>query len=126
MFKHNFLSYGSQIILKTLAEIIYFPIWWYSFGLVEIIKKGWRFFIERERALGFRVWLKNILVPMYGQYDMAGRIISFFIRLVQVIARGIFLIFWLVLVIASILLWLAVPIFLFIALFFQIGSFYGA
>lgn len=126
MFRHNFLTYGSQIILKILGEILYFPIWWYSVGLIEFILKGWRFLLEREKSLGFRIWLKNIFVPMYGQYDWAGRIISFFIRLVQVIARGIFLLFWLAMFIVLISLWLAGPILLFIALFFQLGSFYGA
>jgi hypothetical protein len=126
MFKHNFLTYGSQIILKILGEILYFPIWWYSVGLIEFILKGWRFLLEREKSLGFRIWLKNIFVPMYGQYDWAGRIISFFIRLIQVIARGILLLFWLAMFIVLVSLWLVGPILLFIALFFQLGSFYGA
>ena len=126
MFKHNFLTYGSQIIIKTISDIIYFPIWWYSLGLVEIIKKGWLFWRQREKALGFSIWLKNIFVPMYGQYDWAGRIISFFIRLVQVVFRGLVLLLWLALYIASVLLWLAFPLFLFFALFLQLGSFYGA
>ncbi|MDD2354107.1 MAG: hypothetical protein PHH52_00515 [Patescibacteria group bacterium] len=125
MFKHNFLTYGSQIILKIISDIVIFPIWWYSVGFLEMIKKGWRFLCQREKALGFSIWLKNILVPMYGQYDWAGRIISFFVRLIQVIFRGLFLIFWLIVFIVSILLWLAGPIFLFLSLFFQLVSFYG-
>ncbi|MDI3496237.1 MAG: hypothetical protein PWQ35_258 [Patescibacteria group bacterium] len=125
MFKHNFLTYGSQIVFKIISDIVIFPIWWYSLGLVEMIKKGWHFLHQREKALGFSIWLKNIFVPMYGQYDWAGRIISFFVRLVQVIFRGLVLIFWLILYVISIILWLAGPIFLFLALFFQLISFYG-
>jgi hypothetical protein len=125
MFKHNFLTYSSQIILKILAEILYFPIWWYSFGFIETIQKGWKFWLEREKSLGFRIWVKNIFVPMYGQNDWAGRLISFFIRLVQIVFRAVVLLFWLAIYITTILIWLSFPILLFIALFFQLGSFYG-
>ena len=125
MFKHNFLTYGSQIILKTLAEILYFPIWWYSLGLIETIQKGWRFWLEREKSLGFRIWVKNIFVPMYGQNDWAGRLISFLVRIVQIIFRLLVLLFWLGIFMLTISVWLSFPILLFIALFFQLGSFYG-
>lgn len=122
MLKHNFLTYGSQIIIKKLGEIIFFPIWWYSLGFVGFIKKEVKFWLNQEKALGFSIWLKNIFVPMYGQADWAGRLISFFIRLVQIIARGILLLFWLGLLLIGAFLWLLAPIFLFIALFFQISG----
>jgi len=120
MFRHNFLTYGSQIIIKTILEIAYFPIWWYSFGLVEAGKKLGIFWLNQEKSLGLRVWVKNIFVPMYGQYDWAGRIISFFIRLIQIIFRGFILIFWLGVALVGFLLWLIVPMLLFITLMFQI------
>ena len=105
MIKHNFLTYGSQIIAKVLLEIIYFPIWWYSFGFFERLKKNWRFLVQREKSLGFKIWLKNIFVPMYGQYDITGRIISFLIRSVQVIFRGLLLLVYFLFFIASLVLW---------------------
>jgi len=120
MFRHNFLTYGGQIIIKTFLEIAYFPIWWYSVGLVETAKKLWAFLLNQEKALGFRIWCKNILVPMYGQYDWAGRLISFFIRLIQIIFRGLVLVFWFLIALVGFSLWIVVPIFLFIALMFQI------
>lgn len=122
MFRHNFLTYGSQIILKTIGEIVYFPIWWYSVGLWESVRKIARFWLNQEKSLGFTIWAKNIFVPMYGQHDWAGRLISFFIRLVQIIVRGLALLFWLVLCILCLFIWLLAPIFLVIAIFFQIGG----
>ncbi|HZJ41267.1 MAG TPA: hypothetical protein VFD16_03320 [Candidatus Saccharimonadales bacterium] len=116
---HNFLTYGLKIIFQTLGNIIYFPFWWYSVGFIETIKKELIFLRNQEKSLGFKIWLMNIFVPMYGQYDVAGRIISFFIRLIQIIARGLALIFWLALVIAGAILWLALPLLLVVALFFQ-------
>ena len=66
MLKHNFLTYGSQIIIKKLGEIIFFPIWWYSLGFVGFIKKEVKFWLNQEKALGFSIWLKNIFqTPCY-------------------------------------------------------------
>ncbi len=124
MFKHNFFTYGSQIIIKILLEIVYFPIWWYSSGLVELIKRLWHFLEQRERSLGFSIWLKNILVPMYGQNDIAGRIISFVIRLIQVIYRGVVLLILAVIALFILLFWILVPIMLLLVTLYQIGSFY--
>ena len=54
--------------------------------------------------------MNNLFTPMYGQYDWQGRIISFFVRLFQLIFRligfGVFFILILVLPI----LWLAFPV----------------
>lgn len=122
MFKHNFLTYGSQLIAKTAGEIVYFPFWWYGVGFLETLKKLGRFWLGQEQALGFSVWLKNIFVPMYGQADLAGRLISFFIRFVQIIFRGLALLFWLIFVFIGVLLWLVAPLFLVIAFIFQIGG----
>lgn len=72
-----------------MIDIFYAPVWWYSKGL-------WRAFIDFRRRVryaneysGFVLWLTNLFVPMFGQYDTAGRIISFFARLFQVIGRFI-------------------------------------
>ncbi len=120
MFKHNFLTYSGKIITQILGEILFFPIWWYSLGFFRLAKGAFRFWSNQEKSLGFSIWAKNIFVPMYGQSDWAGRLISFAIRLIQVIFRGIALLFWLALVLLLIIIWLALPILLFLALIFQI------
>ena len=122
MLNHNFLTYTGKIILQILGEILYFPVWWYSVGFVRAAKSVFRFWKAQEESLGFRVWLKNIFVPMYGQRDIASRIISFVMRLVQIIFRGIVLLLWLVLVILALIFWLAFPILLFLGTAFQLAS----
>lgn len=119
MTDNNFLIYSGQIILQILGEILYFPLWWYSAGFLRFLRGLGRFWLNQEKILGVGVWAKNLLVPMYGQRDLAGRVISFVMRLVQVVVRGLALLFWLVLVIALALLWLALPILLVIASLFQ-------
>jgi hypothetical protein len=122
MLRHNFLTYSGKIVLQTLGEIIYFPLWWYSVGFIETLKKELNFLRNQEQSLGFSIWMKNLFVPMYGQYDIAGRIISFIIRFLQIIFRGLVLLIWLGILIIGAMLWLALPFFLIIALFFQINS----
>ena len=57
---------------------------------------------------------------MYGQRDWSGRLISFFIRLVQIIFRGLVLIVWIFLLLALIIIWLIGPLLLVLALAWQI------
>ena len=87
--EHNFFTYFGKILARVIWDFLYFPIWWYSAGLLKTLRGVGNFYREQEASLNFLVWFKNIFVPMYGQYDMAGRLVSFFIRLVQIIYRGI-------------------------------------
>ncbi|MFZ4631662.1 MAG: hypothetical protein ACOYL8_00465 [Patescibacteria group bacterium] len=120
MFQHNFLSYGGKIIISLILELVYFPIWWYSVGFFRFFKNIFIFLSNQEKSLGFSVWAKNIFVPMYGQSDWAGRFISFFVRLIQVIFRGFTLLIWVFICFIILVLWLIVPLLLTFALFFQI------
>ncbi len=120
MVNDNFLVFSGKIIAGIIGELLYFPIWWYSVGLWRLAKNLYGFWIGQERSLGFSVWLKNIFVPMYGQYDLTGRLISFFVRLVQIIVRGVVLLFWLAIVISVFIFWLALPVLLLGALIWQL------
>jgi|APHig6443717497_1056834.scaffolds.fasta_scaffold36522_2 hypothetical protein len=120
MLSKNFLTYLPAALLELIGKILYFPIWWYSVGLIKKIKSLFLFLKGREKELGFSIWLKNIFVPMYGQRDIVGRLISFLIRFVQVIVRGFILFIWLVLSFIALLIWILFPIALFFALVFQV------
>ncbi len=122
MFKHNFLTYTGKIILQIIGEILYFPVWWYSVGFVRAAKSVFRFWQAQEESLGFSIWVKNIFVPMYGQRDIASRIISFVMRLVQIIFRGAVLLFWLLLIILILMIWLAFPVALFLGTVLQLAQ----
>jgi len=100
----------SGIFLNILKDIFFFPFWWYSFGLIKIAKGLAVFVANKGKSLGLLVWIKNIFVPMYGQRDWQGKIISFFIRLVQIIFRTIFFAFWLALALILFCLWFLTPI----------------
>lgn len=97
------------VFLDILGDFVYFPFWWYTVGFWQMFKKCWLSLLERQRDLAIDIWLKNLFVPMYGQHDFAGRVISFFMRSVQIIGRSFIFLIWLILLAAFLSLWLIVP-----------------
>lgn len=120
MIANNSFFYSGKILADFLRDILYFPIWWYTRGLVFLAVKLKDFLAGKQKSLGLFIWIKNIFRPMYGQHDWAGILISFFIRLVQIIIRGIAMIFWIVLALAIFGVWLVLPMFVIYQIYFQI------
>ena len=100
-----------SILIDGIKTILYFPVWWYSKGFLKVLKGSADFIKDIEQTFGFMIWVKNLFVPMFGQKDIAGRLISFFLRLVQIIFRGIALLIFILLVFIFIIIWLILPIF---------------
>ncbi len=100
------------ILIDGIKNVFYFPLWWYSRGLSKTLKASWDFIKDFEQTLGFMIWLKNIFVPMFGQRDFAGRLISFFLRLVQIIVRGAFLLILIFLNLIYLGIYLILPFFI--------------
>lgn len=100
----------TKIFADILKDIVFFPFWWYSIGLVKTVKKLAGFVADKEKSLALLVWIKNLFVPMYGQRDIQGFIISFFIRLVQIIFRSIILLFWIAIALILFWIWVLAPI----------------
>lgn len=99
-----------RLLLEAVLDIVYFPLWWYSAGLARAARRGGERFRQGNSRLAPGLWLKNIFVPMYGQFDWQGRIISFFMRLAQVIGRSVALGVWGVVCFMLWLAWLAWPV----------------
>ena len=121
MLSNNFGLYAGKILVDLVRDIIYFPFWWYSRGLKQVTIRLMNFLANKEKSLALFVWMKNIFRPMYAQYDWAGILISFFVRLFQIIVRGIFMIFWLALVVLALGLWLILPVLAIYEIIFQIA-----
>jgi hypothetical protein len=99
-----------KILNDSLLAIFYFPLWWYSVGLLKVIKGSWNFIKDMEISLGFWIWIKNLFVPMFGQRDFAGRLISIFLRLFEIIFKGIILLIIIVIALVFVVFWLILPI----------------
>ena len=85
MMTNNFATYSIKILGEIGKDIFYFPVWWYSRGLLIMINGILTFVRDREKSLALLVWIKNIHKPMYGQYDWQGVLISVFMRIIQIL-----------------------------------------
>ena len=100
------------VIINLIGDILYWPIWWYSKGLIKTGLFCLNAIKQQEERLAVGIWIKNIFTPMFGQDDIEGRLISFFARIIQIIARAIVLVIWVVYYLALFLVWLIAPIFI--------------
>ena len=109
--------------LEIVADILYFPIWWYTGGLWLQVKGVLRSLGSHKDSLAIGIWVKNIGKPMYGQYDLTGRLISFFARSAQIIGRLIWLAIWAVLLLIWLLIWILIPLFVIYLVYMQTVNF---
>jgi hypothetical protein len=124
MVKEHVLIKGTKFVLSEfLFDLIYWVIWWYTLGvkkafirLIDIVKQG-------NEQLGVLVWIKNLFKPMFGQNDWQGRLISFFVRLIQIVLRILALCFWLLYGVVSFLFWLALPVIIVFEIALNLGFF---
>jgi hypothetical protein len=107
-----------KLLLQFFLDFFYLPIWWYTKGFVHLLNGLKNLFDTANIQFSPKLWLKNIFVPMYGQYDWEGRIVSFFVRLGNVIIRSFVLLIWIVILIGMFLLWIFLPPFV-LYMFFQ-------
>jgi len=99
-----------RIFFEAVLDFFYFPLWWYSGGLVQALKWCFNLFLSGNDSLLPFVWLKNLFVPMYGQYDWQGRIISFLMRFVQFVFRSLALSVWVMICFLFFCVWLLIPV----------------
>lgn len=114
---------ASEVAATMVGDLVYFPVWWYSTGLGEAASFALRALRGYSRTLGLSVWVQNLFVPMYGQNDWQSRIISFFMRLVQIIGRVIILAVWSLMILSLLTLYVAAPVLLIsLALYHLLGG----
>lgn len=89
-----FAANGENGVVSVVKSIVRFPVWWYTTGLVYTAKRLGTSVERYSRSLALGVWLRNILVPMFGQRDWQSRVISFLVRCAQIVFRGAALSIW--------------------------------
>ena len=99
------------VIRDLLGDIIYFPIWWYTRGAKKVSLFCWHETKQATKRLSIGILFSHLLKPMYGQRDIAGRIISFFFRILQFVWHLLFLFLWLVIMLVVLVVWFGLPVF---------------
>lgn len=73
----------------------------------------------RSQAYAFRIWIRNFFVPMYGQYDLTGKLVSVFMRFFVLLGRGIAIAVEAIGYLVGLLIWMLIPA---AALFFLLAN----
>lgn len=83
------VSLAKLVLAETAGSVIRFPYWWYTDGLSKTVQWVANSLMYRWRSYAIGIWSRNMFVPMYGQYDLTGRLVSFFMRFIILILRSV-------------------------------------
>jgi hypothetical protein len=106
----SFLILGTETIVDMLWEIIYFPFWWYTRGLVLIAAFCGRFLSHQEKSLAIALRLKNLGRPLYEGQGFFWILASFWVRIFQIIWRSLIMLFWIIGILIFLYFWIMLPI----------------
>lgn len=110
MNKEVFRKISKFVLIDIIFEIIYFPVWWYSYGLSSVFKFSIKSIKQNFRNYGISIGFRFLFKPMYSQNDFWGRIISFFMRLIVLIFKLIVFFVIFIFYIFIFILWIFLPI----------------
>ncbi len=109
MTNQNVVVLAGRFILKDFIwDIFYWPIWWYSLGLLRFAKARARGLISFEESIGLTVWIVNWTKPMYGQYDFVSRLISLLVRTLVIFVKLLMVAVHLLFSLVAVGLWLII------------------
>ncbi|MDP3964901.1 MAG: hypothetical protein Q8Q20_04600 [bacterium] len=97
------------VFVDIIGGVLYFPVWWYSSGLVLVLNNISAKLGSTARILALGILFRYLFKPMYADFSKEGRAISVVIRFVHLIFMlGVFIVavfFWL----SLLFLWLVLP-----------------
>jgi hypothetical protein len=104
-----------------LGSLLWFPVWWYTSGVLRVVRLIIRQVKGLVAALNLKILFQFLLKPMFGQADFAGRVISFFVRIFHFFFLFLYTIIVTVLYSALLVLWLALPLLVVWSILFHLG-----
>jgi hypothetical protein len=109
------------VLVDVIGDFLYMPIWWYTEGLKKVALFFSGSLVNEVNRLALPIWLKNMFTPMYGDYTIAGRLISFFMRFFILIYRLIIFVIWFAILTLILVVWLIVPPLSVVGIVFNLG-----
>ncbi len=113
------------IVLDIGSDVLRFPLWWYSEGLRRTVLGIFRVVRGYAQKLGVMVWLKNMFTPMFGRYDWQSRLISVFMRVVNIFGRGFVVCIVAIVGMVLCMAYLLLPVLAVIFMFYHASAFLG-
>lgn len=109
------------IVKDIVWNTVYFPLWWYTRGILRILALMKHQVFSLARTLHLPTLFKYLLKPMYGYTDIISRIISFYVRIVQFLVLVIFTLLVVIALSILLIIWILIPIFVVYGIFFHLG-----
>jgi hypothetical protein len=110
MKSQNTILLSAKFVAKdVIGDLLYWPVWWYSVGFVSFIRKRILSLKNFEEDMGLTIWIVNWTKPMFSQYDIAGRIISFIFRTFGIFYKMVAVMFYFLAQVIMIFLWVLLP-----------------
>ncbi|MEW6610922.1 MAG: hypothetical protein AB1352_04860 [Patescibacteria group bacterium] len=97
------------VIIDTVLDIIMWPVWWFTQGLWTTLRWVGRGIANEWFDFGLGPWLKSMFTPMYADYSLAGRAISFVARVIILAFRLLQFSLWVVFYVVGVALYLGLP-----------------
>lgn len=104
------LASGKYFFIELVGDVLYFPLWWYSAGFRQLLVALGHSARSTERYLALGLLARSLFLPMFGQYDREGRIISFFMRLAILFGRSVYMLGLLAIDFLLIIVWMGLPV----------------
>ncbi len=100
-----------KFVLKDIVwSIVYFPIWWYTAGALNVLKMIGKEVRGFARAYNLRILLKFMFTPMYGQNDIAGRLISLYVRVAHFLILSVYAVLTIFVLSLLFIIWILLPV----------------
>ena len=80
-------SYVRAAVKASVIDVVIAPVWYYTGGVVVMYRWLIDSITGAWHMMAVGLWVRHIFTPMFQQHDWQGRIISFFMRLVQIVVR---------------------------------------
>lgn len=97
-------------------------IWWYSTGLLTLLRQVRDHIRSYARSLNLQILTRYLFVPMYGYNDIWSRLISFSVRLVQLVVITIATFIYIVFECIVIAAWVGLPVVVVGNIVYQLGG----
>ncbi len=83
------LSVASRLIHEEVFFILRYPFWWYTTGFQNVLSWVYEGLRYRWRSYAIGLWARHLTTPMYGEYSIWGRAVSFIMRVAVIAGRSV-------------------------------------
>lgn len=95
---------------EVFFDFIFFIVWWYTTRIRDLTMSLFNEFLKALERLSLRIFFKNLLKPLYGDYTRTGRAIGIVLRSIIFVVLILTAIVWFFLLIIIFLAWVFTPL----------------